>query len=114
MTPVLFLLLLLQQSLEQPNPAPEQRPAVAELLTKVEQSGRVVALVRQLDDGIRIAPGAPPLLTFRARGPESGETPSTGSDKDLTFRMLEVGTANRYKDANVALFAPFAGDKAER
>jgi hypothetical protein len=36
-----------------------------ELLHEVEVSGRVVSLVPQLDEKIRIAPGAPPILAFR-------------------------------------------------
>lgn len=35
------------------------------LLHEIAQSGRVLTLVPVLDDRIRIAPGAPPLLAFR-------------------------------------------------
>lgn len=35
------------------------------LLHSVVESGRVLSLVRSLDEKVRIAPGAPPLLTFR-------------------------------------------------
>jgi hypothetical protein len=64
MTPILFFLLL-PQSVNPPPQVPEQNQQLAELLRKVEQSGRVVELVREIDDRIKIAPGAPPLLTFR-------------------------------------------------
>jgi hypothetical protein len=35
------------------------------LLRDIVNSGRVLALVPLLDDQVRIAPGAPPLLAFR-------------------------------------------------
>ncbi len=35
------------------------------LLKSVVDSGRVLSLVRSLDEKVLIAPGAPPLLTFR-------------------------------------------------
>ena len=34
-------------------------------LKRIVESGRVLSLVRSLDEKVRIAPGAPPLLTFR-------------------------------------------------
>ena len=42
-----------------------QQPSVETLIKKVAHSGRVLTLVPALDDGVRIAPGAPPLLAFR-------------------------------------------------
>ena len=35
------------------------------LVKNIMDSGRVLSLVRSLDEKVRIAPGAPPLLTFR-------------------------------------------------
>jgi hypothetical protein len=35
------------------------------LLKSIVDSGRVLSLVRSLDEKVLIAPGAPPLLTFR-------------------------------------------------
>jgi hypothetical protein len=58
MITVVLLLLSLQ-------PAPPKTPALEDLLRDIGQSGRVLTLMRDLDEGIRIAPGAPPLLTFR-------------------------------------------------
>ena len=55
MTTVLVFLLLSQL-------AP---PRVETLVKEVAESGRVLTLVREPDDRIRIAPGAPPLLAFR-------------------------------------------------
>lgn len=43
---------------------PGEKP-LPDLIHEIEQSGRVLALRPQLDDGIRIAPGLPPLLAFR-------------------------------------------------
>ena len=45
------------------NQAPE-KPLEA-LLREIADSGRVLTLVPSLDDRVRIAPGAPPLLAFR-------------------------------------------------
>jgi hypothetical protein len=46
-------------------PPPQETRPLHELVREVDQSGRVLTLVRELDDGIRMAPGAPPLLAFR-------------------------------------------------
>jgi hypothetical protein len=46
-------------------PPPQETRPLPELVREVDQSGRVLTLVRELDDGIRMAPGAPPLLAFR-------------------------------------------------
>ena len=54
------LLLFLSISFMQ---APPHR--VETLVKRVAQSGRVLALIPKLDDEVRIAPGAPPLLAFR-------------------------------------------------
>lgn len=54
------LLLFLSMSFMQ---APQDR--VETLVKQVAQSGRVLALIPKLDDEVRIAPGAPPLLAFR-------------------------------------------------
>ena len=61
-----FVLLLFFQA-AQPQPAREPAPAtrLEELVSAVERSGRVLALVRDAEDRLRIAPGAPPLLAFR-------------------------------------------------
>lgn len=64
MTTVVLLFLLAQTT--------EDRP-LSELLRSIEQSGRVLTLARTLDEGMRIAPGAPPLLAFRfIEGQERG------------------------------------------
>jgi hypothetical protein len=55
---LLFLFALLAES-------QEERSRVESLLREIEDSGRVLALVREPDEPIHIAPGAPPLLTFR-------------------------------------------------
>ena len=54
------LLLILSMSFMQPL---DDR--VETLVKQVAESGRVLALVPKLDDQVRIAPGAPPLLAFR-------------------------------------------------
>lgn len=54
------LLLILSMSFMQPV---DDR--VETLVKQVAESGRVLALVPKLDDQVRIAPGAPPLLAFR-------------------------------------------------
>lgn len=41
------------------------QPSVETLVKEVAQSGRVLTLVPALDDSVRVAPGAPPLLAFR-------------------------------------------------
>jgi hypothetical protein len=53
-------LLILSMSFMQ---APERR--IETLVEQVAQSGRVLTLIPKLDDEVRIAPGAPPLLAFR-------------------------------------------------
>jgi hypothetical protein len=67
---VLLTLVLLQAS--QPAAPPVtaqqdegQQAMVKLLVSEVLTSGRVLSLVSQLDDGIRVAPGVPPLLAFR-------------------------------------------------
>lgn len=42
-----------------------QSPTLPELLRAIDDSGRVLTLTQTLDEGLRIAPGAPPLLAFR-------------------------------------------------
>lgn len=43
------------------------------ILAEIIRSGQVVTLTKELDDGIRLAPGAPPLLAFRyLEGKERG------------------------------------------
>jgi hypothetical protein len=64
MTVLVFLLLLLPPA-EQPVGESSEQPRMTELVRAVEQSGRVLALVREVDDHLQIAPGAPPLLMFR-------------------------------------------------
>jgi hypothetical protein len=54
------LLLILSMSFMQP-----MDDRVETLVKQVAESGRVLALVPKLDDQVRIAPGAPPLLAFR-------------------------------------------------
>ncbi len=56
MSTIVLLILLAQVSNTRPLPV---------LLNEIAQSGRVLTLVPNLDDHIRIAPGAPPLLAFR-------------------------------------------------
>jgi hypothetical protein len=62
-----FVLLLLASGYFQgQQSAPAEKPAgIRILLSEVEKSGRVLTLAPSLDDRIRIAPGAPPLLAFR-------------------------------------------------
>jgi hypothetical protein len=43
----------------------EQPARIPKLVTEVIHSGRVLTLIPAFDDRIRIAPGAPPMLTFR-------------------------------------------------
>jgi hypothetical protein len=52
----------------------EQEPkSVRELIQDIDASGRVLSLVPESVDRIRIAPGAPPLLAFRSlEGRERG------------------------------------------
>ena len=40
-------------------------PETDSLIKQIVESGRVLALVPLIDDKIRLAPGAPPLLAFR-------------------------------------------------
>ena len=69
MNALLLLLLLSQTSTTEaakPRDAGMMPALQAEsLLHAVVESGRVLSLVRSLDEKVRIAPGAPPLLTFR-------------------------------------------------
>jgi hypothetical protein len=57
---MLLLLILLSQL-----PQLEKDDTSSALVKEVAQSGRVLTLVPILDDQVRIAPGAPPLLAFR-------------------------------------------------
>ena len=59
----LLLLILLSGYFQGQQPGEPGK--VQTLVREVEQSGRVLTLVPTLDDRIRIAPGAPPLLAFR-------------------------------------------------
>jgi hypothetical protein len=62
MSTVLLSLLLYQLAQRVDDRKPTPLPV---LLKEVAESGRVLTLVPTLDDRIRIAPGAPPLLAFR-------------------------------------------------
>jgi hypothetical protein len=47
---------------------------IRELIREVEISGRVLNLVPELEEHVRIAPGAPPVLAFRyLQGRERGQ-----------------------------------------
>ncbi|HYZ83869.1 MAG TPA: hypothetical protein VE621_05680 [Bryobacteraceae bacterium] len=64
------LLVLLFTGFPKPLPhaflqAQAAQPGIEQLVKQVESSGRVLCLVPQPEDKIRIAPGAPPLLAFR-------------------------------------------------
>jgi len=59
------LLLLASGYFQGQQPALEKPADIQALLREVEKSGRLLTLVPRLDDRIRIAPGAPPLLAFR-------------------------------------------------
>lgn len=64
----IFLLLLLQTPPAAPPSAAageSASPRLSTLIKEVAASGRVLSLVPVADERIRIAPGAPPLLTFR-------------------------------------------------
>lgn len=61
----LLLLILLSGYFQGQQPGASGPDKVQTLVREVEQSGRVLTLVPTLDDRIRIAPGAPPLLAFR-------------------------------------------------
>ena len=58
----MLLVLILLSQLSQPE---KQDDATSALVKEVVRSGRVLTLVPTLDDKVRIAPGAPPLLAFR-------------------------------------------------
>ena len=62
---VIVLLLLLFSPQVRPESESEESRRLSALIRDVEQSGRVLTLVREADDGMRLAPGAPPLLAFR-------------------------------------------------
>lgn len=63
-----------------------QSPSLPELLKAIEESGRVLTLAQPLDDGLRIAPGAPPLLAFRYL-----EGQDKGHYKDLDLVLDDAG-----------------------
>jgi hypothetical protein len=66
MSTILYLIFLSDvyfQSQQQGQPVKPENTQV--LVKQISESGRVLTLVPVLDDGIRIAPGAPPLLAFR-------------------------------------------------
>jgi hypothetical protein len=65
MSPLIVFFLLLQSGAT-PQAEPVNPPSsLAELLRAIEQSGRVLTLARPREEELRLAPGAPPLLTFR-------------------------------------------------
>lgn len=70
----MFLLLFLLDSLSDSRMAlryfPQdsssgKRDGIAVLVEEVARSGRVLSIARTLDNRVRIAPGAPPVLAFR-------------------------------------------------
>jgi hypothetical protein len=63
MNALLILLLLAQAPVPPTSPAGEKKTDV--VIKQIVDSGRVLTLVRPLDEKVRIAPGVPPLLAFR-------------------------------------------------
>ncbi len=60
---IFFLMLLMQAPA---NTDAKEGGQLVPLVEQIARSGRVLTLIRELEDGqVQIAPGAPPVLAFR-------------------------------------------------